>query len=106
MEIERNCKCDYCGHVHTCFKCHKGVMCAHGTIGWPDMVSLVVRNAWEARFILVRYMCEEKEEKTCPSWMLAVHGSQIQIKIYSYQDQENFNFKTININMEQETNYV
>jgi phosphoenolpyruvate synthase/pyruvate phosphate dikinase len=23
-----------------------------------------------------RYMCEEKEEKTCPSWMLAVHGSQ------------------------------
>lgn len=36
----------------------------------------VVRNAWEARFILVRYMCEEKEEKTCPSWMLAVHGSQ------------------------------
>lgn len=36
----------------------------------------VVRNAWEARFILLRYMCEEKEEKTCPSWMLAVHGSQ------------------------------
>ena len=36
----------------------------------------VVRNAWEARFILVIYMCEETEEKTCPSWMLAVHGSQ------------------------------
>jgi len=35
----------------------------------------VVRNAWEAIFILLRYMCQEKEEKTCPSWMLAVHGS-------------------------------
>ncbi len=36
----------------------------------------VMRNAWEAKFILVRYMCEEKEEKTCPSWMLAVLSSQ------------------------------
>ncbi len=36
----------------------------------------VVRNAWKTRIILLRYMCEEKEEKTCPSWLLAVHSSQ------------------------------
>jgi hypothetical protein len=39
-------------------------------------IRVVVRNAWEARIILLRYMCEEKKKKTCPSWMLAVHGSQ------------------------------
>jgi len=39
-------------------------------------IYVVVRNAWGARIILLRYMCEEKEEKTCPSWMLALHGSQ------------------------------
>lgn len=36
--------CDYCGHITdtfavkagtTCHKCHKGIMCAYGTRGYP-----------------------------------------------------------------------
>lgn len=36
----------------------------------------VKRNAWDAIFVLLKYMFEEKKEKTCPSWMLTIHGSQ------------------------------
>lgn len=34
--------------------------------GCDDKNVDVVRNACEARFILLRYMCEEKEEKNLP----------------------------------------
>lgn len=43
-----NCKCDYCGHHDyrteagsKCPKCKQGIMCAHGSKGWPAISKIV-----------------------------------------------------------------